>query len=99
METFPNVPGLVFHIEEDIDNPGSLLFSTEYGFYTVNVHSTPPTPQVIAGREGTFGYVEGRGKSIQSSPYNELVRERLRTAEITVITPWSAGICTVIIHL
>jgi len=89
METFLRVSGWVYHIEEDIDNPGLLLFSTEYGFYTVTVTvgSTPPTPQVIAGREGSNGYVEGRGKSIQSSPYNELVRERLCTAEITVITP------------
>jgi len=87
METlFSRAYGMVYHIEVDIDCPGSLLFSTTYGFYTVTVDSKPPTPQVIVGREGTAGYSVGNGKSIQSSPYNQPVRERLCTADITVVT-------------
>jgi len=87
METFLQVSRFVSHIEEDIGNPGSLLFSTPYVFYTVSV-TVGSTPQVsaIAGKVGASGYIEGQGKSIQSSPYNQLVRERLCTAEITVIS-------------
>ena len=68
METFTRVVGRVYHIEANLYTTGSLVFSTSYGFYAVNVDRQPHTPQLMAGREGTYGYLEGKGKSIQSSP-------------------------------
>jgi len=67
LKTFTRVSGRVYHIEADIQHNESLFFSTPYGFYTVNVSEQPPTPQLIAGREGKVGYLEGKGMSIQNS--------------------------------
>lgn len=87
METFTQVLGRVYDIKVDVDCPGSLLFSTSYGFYTVIVNSKPRTPYLIVGNEGNRGYLEGHGKSRDSSTCNQLVRQRLCMAQITVRLP------------
>jgi len=73
METFAHVPRRVYHIERDIDHKGSLVFSTSFGFYTVNLDRQPPSPQLIAGREGRTGYSEGKGTHLISWLQNRCV--------------------------
>jgi len=87
METFTRVPGIVLHIEVDIHQTGSLVFSTWYGFYALNLKTHPLAPQLIAGKEGTWGYAEGTGKSIQNSFCSHLARGRPGMTVITVKMP------------